>query len=192
MLEENMQRNDLTIYEQAQGFQMMLDLGLQSLIYAFSCSLRLISSYAILALCARLLELVDSFRILFLVFTSGIFSSSYKSVNDIWYPSSFSFARNAIIKKKGKEKRELSEYELKQKARDKRKRQIKAMQKEMSVEREDFIKLAIEQKFKPEPLHRQRKSSAYKEVRLHRAAFHMPPFPRLSYCIRKSLQSTDE
>ncbi len=56
----------------------------------------------------------------------------------------------AIIKKKGKEKRELSEYELKQKARDKRKKQIKAMQKEMSVERADFIKLAIEQKFKPE------------------------------------------
>lgn len=27
MLEENMQRNDLSIYEQAQGFQMMLDLG---------------------------------------------------------------------------------------------------------------------------------------------------------------------
>ena len=27
MLEENMQRNDLTIWEQAQGFQMMLDLG---------------------------------------------------------------------------------------------------------------------------------------------------------------------
>lgn len=27
MLEENMQREDLTIYEQAQGFQMMLDLG---------------------------------------------------------------------------------------------------------------------------------------------------------------------
>ena len=27
MLEENMQRNDLTILEQAQGFQMMLDLG---------------------------------------------------------------------------------------------------------------------------------------------------------------------
>ncbi len=27
MLEENMQRNDLTIHEQAQGFQMMLDLG---------------------------------------------------------------------------------------------------------------------------------------------------------------------
>ena len=27
MLEENMQRNDLTVYEQAQGFQMMLDLG---------------------------------------------------------------------------------------------------------------------------------------------------------------------
>lgn len=56
----------------------------------------------------------------------------------------------AIIKKKEKEKRELSEYELKQKAQDKRKRQIKAMQKEMSAERADFIKLAIEQKFKPE------------------------------------------
>ncbi|MDE7002396.1 MAG: ParB/RepB/Spo0J family partition protein [Lachnospiraceae bacterium] len=55
-----------------------------------------------------------------------------------------------IIKKKGKEKRELSEYELKEKERDKRKRQIKAMQKEMSTERADFIKLAIEQKFKPE------------------------------------------
>ena len=27
MLEENMQRNDLTVYEQAQGFQMMMDLG---------------------------------------------------------------------------------------------------------------------------------------------------------------------
>jgi len=55
-----------------------------------------------------------------------------------------------IIKKKGKEKKELSEYELQQKAKDKRKRQIKAMQKEMSAERADFIKLAIEKKFKPE------------------------------------------
>lgn len=55
-----------------------------------------------------------------------------------------------IIKKKGKEKRELSEYELKKKAQEKRKRQIKAMQKEMSAERTDFIKLVIEQKFKPE------------------------------------------
>ena len=27
MLEENMQRADLTVYEQAQGFQMMMDLG---------------------------------------------------------------------------------------------------------------------------------------------------------------------
>lgn len=27
MLVENMQRSDLTVYEQAQGFQMMLDLG---------------------------------------------------------------------------------------------------------------------------------------------------------------------
>lgn len=55
-----------------------------------------------------------------------------------------------IIKKKGKEKKELSEYELQQKARDKRKRQIKAMQKEMSAERADFVKLAIEKRFKPE------------------------------------------
>lgn len=55
-----------------------------------------------------------------------------------------------VIRKKGKEKRELSEYELKQKAQDKRKRQIKAMQKEMSAERIDFVKLAIKQKFKPE------------------------------------------
>lgn len=55
-----------------------------------------------------------------------------------------------IIKKKGKEKKELSKCELRQKARDKRKRQIKAMQKEMSAERADFIKLAIEKKFKPE------------------------------------------
>lgn len=55
-----------------------------------------------------------------------------------------------IIKKKSKEKRELSEYELQQKARDKRKRKIKAMQKEMSAERTDFVKLAIEKKFKPE------------------------------------------
>ena len=27
MLTENMQRSDLTVYEQAQGFQMMLDMG---------------------------------------------------------------------------------------------------------------------------------------------------------------------
>lgn len=55
-----------------------------------------------------------------------------------------------IIKKKGKEKKKLSENELQKKARDKRKRQIKAMQKEMSAERTDFVKLAIEKKFKPE------------------------------------------
>lgn len=55
-----------------------------------------------------------------------------------------------IIKKKSNEKKELSEYELQQKARDERKRQIKAMQKEMSAERADFVKLAIEKKFKPE------------------------------------------
>lgn len=55
-----------------------------------------------------------------------------------------------IIKKKGKEKRELSKYELEKKARDKKKRLIKALQKKMSAERTDFIKLAIEQKFKPE------------------------------------------
>ena len=56
----------------------------------------------------------------------------------------------AIIKKKEKKKKELSESELKQKAQDKRKREIKAMQKIMSAERTDFVKLAIEQKFKPE------------------------------------------
>lgn len=55
----------------------------------------------------------------------------------------------AIIKKKEK-KKELSEYELKQKAQDKRKREIKAMQKIMSAERTDFVRLAIEQKFKTE------------------------------------------
>lgn len=58
-----------------------------------------------------------------------------------------------IIKKndqKGKKNRQLSEYELQQKAKDKRKRQIKAMQKEMSAERVDFIRLAIEQNFKLE------------------------------------------
>lgn len=55
----------------------------------------------------------------------------------------------AIIKKK-KKKKELSEYEMKQKAQDKRKREIKAMQKIMSAERADFVRLAIEQKFKPE------------------------------------------
>lgn len=58
--------------------------------------------------------------------------------------------RFTIIKEKGKEKSELSEYALQQKARDRRKRQIKDMQKEMSAERTDFVKLAIEKKFKPE------------------------------------------
>lgn len=55
----------------------------------------------------------------------------------------------AIIKKKGKEKKEPTKEELKQKAKDKKKKEIKAMQKIMSVERVDFVHLAIEQKFKP-------------------------------------------
>lgn len=56
----------------------------------------------------------------------------------------------AIIRRKGKEEREPSEYELQKKATDKRRKQIEAIQKEMSAERADFIKLAVEKKFKPE------------------------------------------
>ena len=37
MLLENMQRNDLTVYEQAQGFQMMLDMGDRLLKRRFHC-----------------------------------------------------------------------------------------------------------------------------------------------------------
>lgn len=55
-----------------------------------------------------------------------------------------------IIKKKGKEKKEPTKEELERKAVDKKKKQIKAMQKEMSAERQDFVKLAIEKKFMPD------------------------------------------
>lgn len=60
------------------------------------------------------------------------------------------WGRTFAIIKKNEKKKELSEYELREKARDKRKKEIKAMQKIMSAERTDFVKLAIKQKFKPE------------------------------------------
>ena len=56
----------------------------------------------------------------------------------------------AVIRKKEKKKKKLSEYEILQKEEDKRKRQIKAMQKEMSTERLEFVRLAARKKFKPD------------------------------------------
>lgn len=57
-----------------------------------------------------------------------------------------------IIRKKVKEKKELTPEEKAQKEREKNKRQLKAIQKEMAAEREDFIRVAIEKKFKPEKM----------------------------------------
>lgn len=57
-----------------------------------------------------------------------------------------------IIRKKTKEKKELTPEEKAQKERDKHKRQLKAIQKEMAAEREDFIRVAIDKKFKPEKM----------------------------------------
>lgn len=55
-----------------------------------------------------------------------------------------------VIKKRVKVKRELTPAEIEQKAKDKRKRQLKAIQKEMAAQRADFIKLVIEKKLTPE------------------------------------------
>ncbi len=55
-----------------------------------------------------------------------------------------------VIKKHVREKKKLSPEEIKQKERDKRKRQLRATQKEMTAQREDFIKLVIEKKLTPE------------------------------------------
>ncbi len=57
-----------------------------------------------------------------------------------------------VIKRKTKDKNEPTKEELERKARDKRKKEIKAMQKVMSAERKEFVKLAIEKKFKAEDL----------------------------------------
>lgn len=55
-----------------------------------------------------------------------------------------------IIKKRAKVKKELTPAEIEQKEKDKRKRQLRAMQKEMAAQREDFIKLVVEKKLTPE------------------------------------------
>ena len=55
-----------------------------------------------------------------------------------------------VIKKKVKAKKKLSPEEVEQKEKDKRKRQLRATQKEMTAQREDFIKLVIEKKLTPE------------------------------------------
>lgn len=57
-----------------------------------------------------------------------------------------------VIKKRVKEKRELTPEEKKQKEKERNRKQLRAMQKEMTAEREDFIRLAIEKKFKPESM----------------------------------------
>ena len=231
MLEENMQRNDLTIYEQAQGFQLMLDLGETEDTIAektgfskttvrhrlniaklnqkvlqekekdecFQLSLKdLYELEKIPDIKTRDKILKESTNSNNLAqkarsaaqeikrkeheksYINGIkpapegaendrYSGKWESIKEfdlddevkektgcktqaakeelfyvVYWGRTF-----AIIKKKEK-KKELSEYELKQKAQDKRKREIKAMQKIMSAERTDFVKLAIEQKFKPE------------------------------------------
>ena len=55
-----------------------------------------------------------------------------------------------VIKKRVKVKKELTPAEIEQKEKDKRKRQLRAMQKEMAAQREDFIKLVAEKKLVPE------------------------------------------
>lgn len=55
-----------------------------------------------------------------------------------------------IIKKRVKVKKELTPAEIEQKEKDKRKRQLRATQKEMAAQREDFIKLVVEKKLAPE------------------------------------------
>lgn len=57
-----------------------------------------------------------------------------------------------IIKKRIKVKCELTEREKELKEQEKRKRQLKAIQKEMAAEREDFIHLAIERNFSPDKM----------------------------------------
>lgn len=239
MLEENMQRNDLTIWEQANGFQMMLDLGETEESIAektgfskttirhrlniaklnqkvllkkekdegFQLSLKdlyelekipdiktrdkiLRESTSSNNLAQKAKSAADEIKrrkhekaYIKLCRAEGI-SPAPKGAEDERYSGKWEVVKDfdldkdvssklgcrtqaakeelfyvvwwrsfAIIKKnnpKGKKNRQLSEYELQQKAKDKRKRQIKAMQKEMSAERADFIKLAIEQNFKPE------------------------------------------
>lgn len=57
-----------------------------------------------------------------------------------------------VIKKREKAKKQLTPEEIKQKAKEKRKKQVKALLKEMSAERKSFIHVAVEKNFKPEKM----------------------------------------
>lgn len=234
MLEENMQRNDLTIYEQAQGFQMMLDLGETEESIAektgfskttirhrlniakldqkelkkkneddgFQLSLK--DLYELEKIpdvkvrnkilreatnsnnlaskaksCLEELKRKENEKKYKKIFRrmgieaapmgteNEMYSNKWKTVKSFELskevPENIKLNIDAekcfyitywremrIITRIGKKKQELTPEEKKIKERDKRKKQLKAIQKEMSVERTDFIKLIIEKKFTPE------------------------------------------
>ena len=235
MLLENMQRSDLTIYEQAQGIQMVLDLGEtedslsektglskntirhrsniakldQGVLQekeqdeGFQLSLKdlyelekipdvktrnkiLKESFDSNNLASRARSCVEEMnrkknekKIKALLKKAGIAPAPKNAENEMYSnkwdtvkefdlsedpPKKLDFGKEdvkklfwlvywrdiRVIKKHVNAKKKLSPEEIKQKDRDKRKRQIRAMQKEMAIQREDFIKLVIEKKLIPE------------------------------------------
>lgn len=235
MLLENMQRSDLTIYEQAQGIQMVLDLGEtedslsektglskstirhrsniakldQGVLQekeqdeGFQLSLKdlyelekipdvktrnkiLKESFDSNNLASRARSCVEEMnrkknekKIKALLKKDGIAPAPKNAENEMYSnkwdtvkefdlsedpPKKLDFGKEdvkklfwlvywrdiRVIKKHVNAKKKLSPEEIKQKDRDKRKRQIRAMQKEMAIQREDFIKLVIEKKLIPE------------------------------------------
>lgn len=235
MLLENMQRSDLTIYEQAQGIQMVLDLGetedslsektglskstirhrsniakldqgvLQEKEQDEGFQLALKDLYELekipdvktrnkilkeafdsnnLAIRARscveeMNRKKNEKKIKALLRKYGIAPAPEKAENEMYSnkwdivktfdlseepPKTLNFGKEdvtklfwlvywrniRIIKKRVKAKKKLSPEEIKQKERDKKRRQLKAIQKEMAIQREDFIKLVIEKKLVPE------------------------------------------
>ena len=60
------------------------------------------------------------------------------------------FRELRIIKRVAKKKKKLTKYEIEQKYRKEKKKQLKDLQKEMTTQRLDFVKLAIEKNLLPE------------------------------------------
>lgn len=152
MLEENMQRNDLSIYEQAQSFQMMLDLGE--------------TEEAMDAVAKKVIELAEKRGIkLASDYANHRWDNTYTTVKDIsleekaperlrigddgelFYCREFRTIK--ILKKNTQKGKTPSKAELEQKDREKKIKEIKRSTKEIVSKVTDFVNNLLSGKIEP-------------------------------------------
>lgn len=176
MLEENMQRNDLTIMEQAQGFQLTLkdlyelekvkDVKIRNKILKEASDSRNLASRAQSAV-AEAKRKENEKTIAAMLKKLGVKKAPKEVENEQWtgkwktvlefeldkdVPKKIKLPEEKsellyvvwyrslkVVTKAPKEKKELSPYEKEQKEKDKRKRQIKAVLRESTARRKEFI-----------------------------------------------------